>query len=90
MRDAREWERHYTEVFTGLLPARSYYVVEKLKENDKINMEVSYPNLPVAKSQTVIPQAFPLDKSEGVLTDGEYGRKIQFRIAVTDSAGAED
>ena len=88
--NGEEKEIHYTEVFTGLLPARSYYVVEKLKENDKINMEVSYPNLPVAKSQTVIPQAFPLDKSEVVLTDGEYGKKIQFRIAFTDSAEAED
>ena len=88
--NGEEKEIHYTEVSTGLLPAQSYYVVGKLKEDDLISMEVAYPDLPVAKSQTVIPQAFPLDKSEVVLTDGEYGRKIQFRIAFTDSAGAED
>lgn len=88
--NGEEKEIHYTEVSTGLLPAQSYYVVGKLKEDDLISMEVAYPDLPVAKSQTVIPQAFPLDKSEVVLTDGEYGRKIQFRIAFTDSTGAED
>lgn len=80
----------YTETATGLLPAQSYYVLGRLKEDDRIEMEVSYPDLPLAKAQTVIPKAFPLEKLEVVLTDGNYGWSIQFRVSFTDTAGTED
>lgn len=81
---------NYTETATELLPAQSYYVLGRLKEDDRIEMEVSYPDLPLAKAQTVIPKAFPLEKLEVVLTDGNYGRGIQFRVSFTDTAGTED
>ena len=67
----------YTDKATDLLPANSYYVLGKLKEGDKIDMEASYPDMPTAKSSTVIPQ--PL-----------YGREIQFRISFTDNAETKD
>ena len=37
-----EKEIKYTEKATDLLPANSYYVLGKLKEGDKIDMEASY------------------------------------------------
>lgn len=80
----------YTDKATDLLPANSYYVLGKLKESDKIDLEVSYPDMPTAKSSTVIPQPFPLDKWEMVLGNGSYGREIQFRISFTDNAETKD
>lgn len=38
----------YTDKATDLLPANSYYVLGKLKEGDKIDMEASYPDMPMA------------------------------------------
>ena len=65
-----EKEIKYTDKATDLLPDNSYYVLVKLKEGDKIDLEASYPDMPMAKSSTVIPQAFPLDKWEMVLENG--------------------
>ena len=53
-----EKEIKYIDKATDLLPANSYYVLGKLKEGDKIDMEASYPDMPTAKSSTVIPQPF--------------------------------
>ena len=48
-----EKEIKYTDKATDLLPANSYYVLGKLKEGDKIDLEASYPDMPTAKSSTV-------------------------------------
>lgn len=85
-----EKEIKYTDKATDLLPANSYYVLGKLKEGDKIDMEASYPDMPTAKSSTVIPQPFPLDKWDMILKDGSYGREIQFRISFTDNADTKN
>ena len=85
-----EKEIKYTDKATDLLPANSYYVLGKLKEGDKIDMEASYPDIPTAKSRTVIPQPFPLDKWDMILKDSSYGREIQFRITFTDNAETKD
>lgn len=85
-----EKEIKYTDKATDLLPANSYYVLGKLKEGDKIDMETSYPDMPTAKSSTVIPQPFPLDKWDMILKDGSYGREIQFRISFTDNADTKN
>ena len=85
-----EKEIKYTDKATDLLPANSYYVLGKQKEGDKIDMEVSYPDIPTAKSSTVIPQPFPLDKWDMILKDGSYGKEIQFRISFTDNAETKD
>lgn len=80
----------YTDKATDLLPAKSYYVLGKLKEGDKIDLEASYQDMPTAKSSTVIPKPFPLDKWDMILKDGSYGREIQFRITFTDDAETKD
>lgn len=71
-----EKEIKYIDKATDLLPANSYYVLGKLKEGDKIDMEASYPDMPTAKSSTVIPQPFPLDKWDMILKDGSYCREF--------------
>lgn len=88
--NGEEKEIKYTDKATELLPANSYYVLGKLKEGDKIDMEASYPDMPTAKSSTIIPQPFPLDKWDMILKDGTYGREIQFRISFTDNAKTKD
>lgn len=88
--NGEEKEIKYTDKATDLLPANSYYVLGKLKEGDKINLEASYPDMPIARSSTVIPQSFPLDKWDMILKDGSYGREIQFRISFTDNEETKD
>lgn len=85
-----EKEIRFNEESTPLLPANSYYVLGKLMEKDRIDIEVSYPDMPVTRAQTEIPGRFPLNKSEVVLKDGEYGKEIQFQISFKDDATTKD
>lgn len=85
-----EKEIKFNEEPTVLLPANSYYVLGKLKEKDKIDIEVFYPNMSVARSQTEMPGSFPLNEFEVILKDGEYGKEIQFQISFKDDAATKD
>lgn len=88
--NGREKEIKFNEKPTAMLPPNSYYVLGELKEKDRINIEVSYPDLTVAKSETEIPELFPLIKSEIALINGDYGKEIHFVVSFKDNAATKD
>ena len=88
--NGREKEIKFNEKPTAMLPPNSYYVLGELKEKDRINIEVSYPDLTVAKSETEIPEPFPLIKAEIALKNGDYGKEIHLVISFKDNAATKD
>lgn len=80
----------FNEKPTAMLPPNSYYVLGELKEKDRINIEVSHPDLTVAKSETEIPEPFPLIKAEIALKNGDYGKEIHLVISFKDNAATKD
>lgn len=80
--------------YAGLLPGHghknSFYVVEKLKEGDEIEVKVQFPGLPVVTARTSIPSCFPLEHVEGTRLNVCGYQAVRFRITLRDCAEAEN
>ena len=80
---------YWNENRTENLPPQCYYVLNNLKEGDKIEIFAGSRDLTPVTSSTVIPTSFPLEDIELAIKP-EDTPKLQFRVTFRDNASTDD
>ena len=74
---------------TSILKDEGFYIKNKLKTNDRIDLSITAAGLPDISAHTVIPDAFPLE-SVKMEPDAGNSNYLQFQITFKDNALKND